>query len=159
MSENTSTKSESIEKLNGKYLLFNVEQTLYGVPLTLVLEIIQTNNITHLPGVAPHIKGIINLRGKIVPVLDVRLKFGLPERPFDDKTCIIVMEIQEMQIGLLVDSVSEVLTVNSSQLSLPPKTKEMSAWYISSIVEFGKKIVLNIDFDKFLKEDLMVTKI
>ncbi len=157
MSENISVNSEALEKLNGKYLLFHVANTLYGVPLTLVTEIIQTNSITHLPGVAHHIKGILNLRGKIVPVIDVRLKFGLEERPYDDKTCIIVLDIHDMQIGLWVDSVSEVLSVDSTQLALPPKTKEMAAWYISSIVELGKKIVLNIDFDKFLKDDLAVT--
>ncbi|WP_099205291.1 chemotaxis protein CheW [Scatolibacter rhodanostii] len=159
MNENHATELSAIEELNGRYLLFNCSDMLYGVPLVLVLEIIQTKNITYLPGVAPYIKGIINLRGKILPVLDIRLKFGIEERPYDDKTCIIVSEIRDMQVGLIVDSVSEVVTVDSENLAAPPNTKEMSAWYIDSVTNLEDRIVLNIDFEKFLKDDLDVIKV
>ncbi len=146
------------EDLQGRYLLFNIDNMEYSVSLAMVLEIIQTRNITHLPHLAPYIKGIINLRGKIVPVIDVRLKFGIEEKPMDDQTCIIIAEVKNMQIGLIVDTVSEVVTVDKNKLSIPPATKEMSAWYVDSVTERNNKVVLNINLEKLFREDVAVHK-
>lgn len=154
MHEKNISTPENTDELDGRYLLFHVEEKLYGIPLSLVLEIIQTDKITPLPLMADYVKGIINLRGKIVPVIDIRLKFGLTEKPYDDKTCVIIAEIQDMQLGLIVDSVSEVVSLPREQLAAPPSAGAMASWYVDSIAEIGGNVVLNLDFDKLLQDDL-----
>lgn len=158
MNENTNLSADALEELNDRYLLFYIAERLYGVPLVLVLEIIQIQHITHLPTIPPHVKGIVNLRGKVVPVIDVRLKFNLPERPYDDKTCIVVLDIHDMHIGLIVDSVLEVMTVESNHMAPPPTVGDPSSRYLSSVAQLGDKVILNIDFEKFFQDDLeMIT--
>ncbi|MGI5978972.1 MAG: chemotaxis protein CheW [Oscillospiraceae bacterium] len=142
---------EKLEGLNDRYLLFNIDNTTYGMPLALALEILTIQSITRLPCVAPYIKGIFNLRGKVIPVLDVRAKLGLPEREYDDKTCIIVVDIHDMHIGLIVDTVSEVITVPAERIIPPPAN---TASYVSSVSELENSVVLNLDFDAFFSADL-----
>lgn len=154
MNENTIISADALEELNNRYMLFYIGEAIYGVPLALVLEIIQFQKITHLPTLPHHIKGIVNLRGKVVPVIDVRLKLNLEERPYDDKTCIIVLDIHEMHIGLIVDSVLEVFTPAEGSLAPPPTTGDQGGKYLSSVGQFKNKSVLNIDCDKFLQNDL-----
>ncbi|NLH01248.1 MAG: purine-binding chemotaxis protein CheW [Clostridiales bacterium] len=150
MTKNT-VETDKLDTLNDRYLLFNIENTYYGLPLAMALEILTIQSITKLPCVAPYIKGIINLRGKVIPVLDVRAKLGIPERKYDDKTCIIVIDLHEMHIGLIVDMVSEVLTVSSDQVIPPPKN---SASFISSVSQLEDKLVLNLDCELFFQNDL-----
>lgn len=140
--------------LKDRYLLFDIDDTKYGVSLEYVLEIINVQTITTVPGVAHYIKGIINLRGKIIPIIDVRLKLGLPEREYDDKTCIIVLNVNEVQVGVIVDRVSEVVNAENSQLSVPSEVGEATSRYLSSILELEDKIVLIIDCEKFFKSEL-----
>lgn len=160
MNENSILSSEVLDELNGRYLLFYIGERLFGVSLALVLEIIQIQHVSYLPGMPQYIKGIVNLRGKVVPVIDVRLKFGIEERAHDDKTCIVVLDIHEMHIGLIVDSVSEVLTVENAQLSPPPSINSTnSVEYLASVTEMDGKVVLNIDFEKFFQDDLDLNRI
>lgn len=154
MNENMNSGTGLTNDLKDRYLLFNIEDTKYGFSLEYVLEIINVPSLTPVPGVAHYIKGIINLRGKIIPIIDVRLKLGLPEREHDDKTCIIVLNIHDMQAGVIVDSVSEVVNAENSQLSVPADFGEASSRYLSSILEIDNKIVLNIDCEKFFSADL-----
>lgn len=159
MSDNFEEREEQSSDLDGRYLLFRIADSLYGVVLALVLEIIQIQSITKLPCVAPYVKGIINLRGKVVPVVDVRQKMKLPEKPHDAETCIIVLEIQNMHIGLIVDSVCEVIRVESDSLATPPNTGDAAGCYLSSISEIGGKAVLNIDFERFFQDDIDIVKV
>ena len=154
MNENTETHIEASDELSGRYLLFYIGDAIYGISLSLVLEIIDIQHITRLPRVAEYVKGIVNLRGKVVPAIDVRLKFNMPERPYDDKTCIIVLDIHDMHIGLIVDRVLEVVTVEPEQLATPPSVGDLTSRYLSSVSEVGGKVILNIDFDKFFQSDL-----
>lgn len=146
--------ADVMESLKGRYLLFYIEDKLYGVSLELVLEIIQIQSITHLPNVARYVKGLTNLRGKVIPVVDVRLKMNIPEKPHDDKTCIIVLDIKGTQIGLIVDSVAEVTMIDESRLASLPTSGSLPQQFLSSIVEMGDKIVINIDFERFFQEDI-----
>lgn len=151
----TSTiENDMPDDLDTRYLLFFIDGMLYGVSLALVLEIIQVQNITQLPNVSSHISGIINLRGKVIPVVDVRTKFGLPDVPPTDKTCIVVVEYNENTVGLVVDSVSEVATFANAKLSPPPESANFSNRYLSSIAELTDKVVLNIDFESFFHDDI-----
>jgi purine-binding chemotaxis protein CheW len=152
--------STVMDDLQGKFLTFHIEDTIYGIELLHVIEIISIQNATRIPNVPAYIKGIINLRGKIVPVIDVRLKFKQSERVYDEKTCIIVVVIEDMQVGLIVDRVSEVVTVDQAELANPPELGTTSnEKYLQSIATVGEKVVLNIDCHKFFHSDLNYTKI
>lgn len=154
MSETTTAeKNVNIDGLTDRYLLFKIDDANYGLPLAMALEILTIQSITKLPKVASYVKGIVNLRGKAIPVLDVRAKLGLPLREYDEKTCIIVLDIHEMHVGLIVDMVSEVTSVLPDQLMPPPKYGE-SAAYISSISQLDDKVVLNLDCEEFFKNDI-----
>lgn len=149
-------ETDKLEGLQDRYLLFNIEEAHYGLPLAMALEILTIQSITRLPCVPAYIKGIVNLRGKVIPVLDVRKKLGLPERDYDDKTCIIVIDLHDMHVGLIVDMVSEVLTVDQEHIIPPPKN---CASFISSVSQLEDKLVLNLDCETFFRSDLEQTRV
>ncbi|MEG0878242.1 MAG: chemotaxis protein CheW [Oscillospiraceae bacterium] len=142
------------DDLDGKYLTFFIGEATYGVELINVIEIISVQNITNVPGIPGYIKGIINLRGRIVPVIDVRTKIGLEERAYDERTCIIVISWQDSLVGLIADSVSEVVGFNSDNLSpLPEFSNVNTNKYLSSVSKIGDKLILNLDCAKFLADE------
>ncbi len=104
-----------MELHSGKFLTFVLGNETYGIPIKKVKEIIGMMEITHIPKTQGYIKGVINLRGKIIPLMDLRLKFGMEEIPYTDRTCIIVIEIDKGEnrrlAGLVVDTVAEVLNI------------------------------------------------
>ncbi len=140
-------------ELEDRYLLFYIQDMLYSVELRYVIEIIAVQTATHLPNLPVYIKGIINLRGKVIPVIDMRLKLGLPEREYDDKTCIVVIDISDIHIGLIVDSVSEVVTISEAQISDTP-SGDIAEKYISSVsTNTDGCTILNIDSEKLFIND------
>ena len=112
------------EELGGKYFTFKLGNEEYGVDILKVREIIGLMSVTEVPRTPEHVRGVINLRGKIIPVLDMRLKFGLPETPDTEETCIIVIDINHegttAQIGAIVDSVCEVADISGSDIEYAP---------------------------------------
>ena len=143
------------DDLTGQYLTFYIEETVYSLPLTHVIEIIGIQRVTHIPGMPHYIKGIVNLRGKVVPILDVRLKFGQPERPYDDKTCIVIVLINEMNVGLIVDMVEEVIAMDKANMSPPPLSdRRIGESFLDSIATIGDKVIMNIDCEKFFQTDI-----
>src|SRR6267154_1054845 len=104
----------------GKYLTFKLGKEEFGIQVLRVKEIMGVQDITAVPGTPPHLKGVLNLRGKIIPVVDLRLKFAFPAAPFTDTTCIIVVQVQQegeqSMIGLIVDGVCEVLNLAASEI-------------------------------------------
>ena len=153
--DETTTFEAVQDDLSGRFLTFFIDEVVYSLPLTHVIEIIGIQHITHIPSVPFYIKGIINLRGKVVPISDVRLKFGLPEHPFDEKTCIIIVLISDMNVGLIVDRVAEVVTLDKSNMSPPPvNEKKLGDSYLDSISTLGDKVIMNIDCAKFFQTDI-----
>lgn len=146
---------EVVDDLRGRFLTFYIGEALYGIELLHISDILSIQPITYVPGLPNYLKGVINLRGKVVPIIDVRLKFGQEERAYDDKTCIIVVYVGEMQVGLIVDCVAVVVNVSSEDRNPPPDLGNRSSGerYLSSIVKVGDKVVLNIDCDKFFQSD------
>lgn len=137
-------------------LSFSIDNVVYAVEITYVKEIISgVEQVTVVPMIPQHIKGVINIRGKVVPVISVRMRFGLEEIPYDDRTCIIVLEFEDGdQVGIIVDRVQAVINVKASDISKPPDSKNINAnRYIKSIVniEDGKKLL--IDCDKLINDD------
>lgn len=129
-----------------KFLTFVLNNEEYGIEIRHVTEIIGIQNITEVPDMPVYIKGVINLRGKVIPVMDVRLRFGVEERSYDDRTCIIVINIDEHMVGLIVDRVSEVLDIPKSEIEPPPKVRRgESSRFIRGMGKAGDqvKILLN----------------
>lgn len=139
-----------------KYLIFSIGKESYGIDIAYVIEIIGIEPITEVPELPDYVKGVINLRGKIIPVMDVRLKFKKEEKEYDDRTCIIVVEIGGISIGLIIDRVEEVANIKEADISPPPKVtknKDNANKYIKGIGKSGNAVRLLIDSDKLLEED------
>ena len=140
----------------GRFLTFALGKETYGIEIKYVTEIIGIQAITELPELSDYIKGIINLRGKIIPVMDVRLRFKKECKEYNDRTCIIVIDIDELSIGLIVDSVSEVLSIDEKDIVEPPKINQgYNNRYIKSIGKVGNDVKLLLDCEKLLTEDEM----
>lgn len=142
----------------GKFLTFAVGKEDYGIEIKNVIEIIGIQEITGVPELPSHIKGIINLRGKIIPVMDVRLKFKKEPMEYNDRTCIIVIEMMNLSIGLIVDNVAEVLAINDENIVPPPDAKTgFHNRYVSGIGKVDNSVKLILDCDKLLSEDEVET--
>lgn len=135
-----------------KFLTFLIEQEVYGIEINLVTEIIGIQPITEIPEVPDYVKGIINLRGKIIPVMDVRLRFNKEFLAYNDRTCVIVIENETITLGLIVDSVAEVLVIPEKNIVPPPEIKFAKNKYIKGIGKIGEAFKLLIDYDKIFNE-------
>ena len=134
-----------------KYLTFIIEDEIFGIDINHVIEIISVPAITWMPENPEAIKGIINLRGSIIPVIDVRIRFNKEEREYDEFTCIIVIEYEDNQIGLIVDTVNEVLYIPKKFMSSPPNGKlKYQNKFIKAIGKMNDEVQLLLDLDKFL---------
>jgi purine-binding chemotaxis protein CheW len=141
------------DKQTGRYLTFNLGDVMFGIEMPYITEIIGKQMITELPDMPCYMKGIINLRGKIIPVLDVRLLFGKEEREFDDRTCVIVIDIEGMPVGLIVDRVSEVVTISSADVSDVPKANQgQTSRFIKNIGKTENSVVLILNCEKLLND-------
>jgi len=108
--------------MRGKFLTFLVGDVGYGIEISYVVEIISVQDITLVPHTHAYVKGIINLRGTVVPVIDMGMRFGQGEIKYTDKTCIIVLSMEEMSVGILVDGVQDVSNIDDENIQDPPKT-------------------------------------
>jgi len=145
----------SIDELTdkeGKYLTFSLAEEEYGIGILKIKEIIGMMPITSVPRTPDYVRGVINLRGKVIPVIDLRLRFSMPEKEYTDRTCIVVVEIggraMELVIGIVVDSVSEVLNIKQEEIEATPAFgTSLDTDYILGMakVDGGVKILLEID--------------
>jgi purine-binding chemotaxis protein CheW len=145
----------------GKYLTFCLAEEEYGIGILKVREIIGMIPITSVPQTPHFVKGVINLRGKVIPIIDLRLKFGMPEKEYSDRTSIIVVEIRsnsgKVHIGIVVDHVSEVVPFKETDIeNTPTFGTRLDTQYILGMakVESGVKILL--DIDRVLNADELV---
>ncbi len=138
----------------GRFLTFDLEEEVFGIEIRFVKEIIGMQPVTKLPDVTDYIKGIINLRGRIIPLIDMRLKLKKPAAEYTDRTCIIVVETTEVTIGLIVDNVSEVLSVGEDNIVPPPDSRAgVQNSYISGIGKVGDEIKLLLDCESLFRQD------
>ena len=117
---------EEEDTQKGRYLIFFIDNESYGIEIQYVTEIIGIQNITKVPEFPEYLKGIINLRGKIIPVMDVRLRFRKEAKEYSDRTCLIVVNIMDMSIALIVDSVAEVVKIDDTEISELPQVSQGS---------------------------------
>ncbi len=136
-----------------KYLTFTIDGQLYCVPTSQVVEIIRMQPITFLPNVIDYVKGVINLRGKVIPVIDMRLRFKKEEAPYDVRTSIVIVESGELMVGMIVDSVKDVCDVAENQINVSPKSKsstENGKNFVSGIVTLDNASAMLLDTPKVL---------
>lgn len=144
----------------GKYLTFSLAGEEYGIVILKVKEIIGMMPITPVPKTPHYVKGVINLRGKVIPVADLRLKFDMEEMAYSERTCIIVVEIKEgagnILMGIVVDSVSEVLTIKSGEIEdTPAFGTKMDTDYILGMAKTAEGVKILLDIDKVFGADEM----
>lgn len=135
------------DTMRGMYLTFELANEGYGLAIRHVTEIIGIQKVTNVPGMPAHVIGVLNLRGKVIPIIDVRLRFHLPVREYDDRTCIIVVNVNENSVGLVVDKVSEVIDIPQEDIEPPPTTGKSHNQYIQGLGKLDQqvKILLNIE--------------
>lgn len=144
MQENNITSQKDME--TEKYLSFYSADVEYAVNIKYVTDIINLLPITFLPKIPKYIKGIVNLRGKIVPVIDIRMRFGKESIDYTDAACIIVMEHSNIVVGILVDSVAEVTDINTASIMKPPKNNSTELnRFVSGISKKNDKVKLLIN--------------
>jgi purine-binding chemotaxis protein CheW len=154
MAEDLKELQEQEDTQHGRFLTFTLGHEAFGIEIQFVTEIIGIQPITVIPEVPTFIKGIINLRGKIIPVIDVRLKFKKEPVEYTDRTCIIVIDIRETCVGLIVDNVAEVLVIGDDNIVPPPDYKTgLQNRYIKAIGKVGDEVKLLLDCDKLLKNE------
>ncbi len=153
MAENNTAKTTYTAD-GTEVLFFSIGETIYGIEIKYINEIIGIEQITVVPKIPEHIKGVINIRGKVVPVISVRKRFGMEEIPYDDRTCIIVLEFEDgNQVGIIVDRVQEVIVVKQGDISKTPDSKSVNAnRYIKSIINMESGIRLLLDCDKLIMD-------
>ncbi|MBD5112063.1 MAG: chemotaxis protein CheW [Ruminococcaceae bacterium] len=110
----------------GKVMTFNIGDQIYGIEIQYILEIIGMSHITKVPHVPDYIKGIINVRSKVVPIVDIRTRFGKPEIPYTPRTCIITLDFNDTSIGIIVDSVEDVEDIHTGDISAAPENKNVN---------------------------------
>jgi purine-binding chemotaxis protein CheW len=131
---------------HGRYLTFTLGEEVFGIEIRFVTEIVGMQPITRMPQAPAYMKGIINLRGKIIPVIDMRLKFQKEPIEYDDRTCVIIVEVDGLSGGLIVDQVDEVITISDEDTIPPPSYgKDMQNYYVANIGKVKDEIKLLLD--------------
>lgn len=160
MSEKGSRPGDGVKRMDhlaGKYLTFALGKEEYGINILKIREIIGLMEITAVPHTPHFVKGVINLRGRVIPVVDLRLKFGLTAKEYNERTCIIVVEVQAgggtmVQIGMIVDSVSEVLNVSGEDVDPPPSfgSDVLSTSNILGMAKVKGEVTTLLDIDQVI---------
>ncbi len=143
--------SASVDSRAGKYLTFFLASEEYGVEILKVQEIIGRMPITPVPLTSRYIRGVINLRGKIHPIMDLKIKFGMEETEITDETCIIVIKTSSLMMGVLVDKVSEVVNISSEDIEDTPSFgADVNPEYLLGVGKTGGRVRLLLDIEKVI---------
>ena len=153
--ESSQDRSITIE---GKYLTFMLQKEIYGVKILKVKEIIGLLPITFLPQMPKYVRGVINLRGKVIPVMDLRSRFGMPEKDYSERTCIIVVEVSHddspVLMGIVVDEVSEVLSITGPDIAETPSFGvQLDTEFILGMAKMDSAVKILLDIDRVIGSD------
>ena len=145
---------------DGKYLTFSLDREVFGIAILKVKEIIGMMDFTPIPRTPEFVKGVINLRGKVIPVVDLRLKFGMESIPYDERTCIIVVEAQSAaevtSMGIVVDAVNEVAQIKDEEMEPTPSFGvDLATDYILGMAKTGGDVKIMLDIDRVLTDSEM----
>lgn len=140
----------------GKFMTFQTGKEYFGISISYVNEIIAMQPITKIPEVEDYIKGLINLRGKIIPVIDVRVRFRMEPMEYTDRTCIIVINVKSTVIGLIVEKIAEVDTIQDDDIVPPPalgKRENEQNKYVYGLARTGDTVKLLLDPERLIKDE------
>ena len=133
---------------------FRLNEEIYGINVMLVQEVLRVTEIAPVPGAPNYVIGIINLRGNVVTVIDTRMRFGLPPKEMDDSTRIVIIEAENQTVGIVVDSVSEVVDVYANEIETAPNVgNDETARYIEGVVSRSEELLILVDLNKLLSDD------
>lgn len=142
-----------------RYLAFSLHHQEYGIPLLKVLEVIGLGDVTPIPNSPNYFLGIMNLRGLVISIIDLRLKLTMPKADRTQETAVIILNIAGGHIGVVVDSVDSVLSLSTDQLSAPPQSETQKTEFITNVARLEKKFLLILDIEKTLSaQDLSTLK-
>lgn len=145
---------ENEDTQKDKYLTFQLGDEDYGIEIRHVTEIIGIQKITEVPDMPDFVKGVINLRGQVIPVMDVRTRFQMEARDYDDRTCVIVVRINDSAIGLVVDTVNEVADIPEDAVSPPPMvSKGEGSRYLQGMGKIGDEVKILLDVNRLLHDE------
>lgn len=140
-----------------RYLTFFLGSEQYGIAIDKIKEIIAMMNVTHVPKTPDYICGVINLRGSIIPVIDTRVRFGMEPKEIDMQTTIIIVDIDKVNVGFIVDCVEEVISIDGSHLSEPPKFgSSIDTEFISAMAQIDEKVIMMLDVVKLFAADELI---
>jgi purine-binding chemotaxis protein CheW len=157
MDEHFVDDDEEDNSQDNKYLTFSIAEEVYGIDISDVTEIIEIQKITEVPDMPKYVKGVINLRGKVIPIINLRIRFNMDERNYDDRTCIVIVNVKNNLIGFIVDTVLEVVVIPEKEISDPPHFKSSGSHdnYVTGIGKVGDHVKILLDAEKIVhQEDL-----
>ena len=154
MDEHFADDDEDEGSNDNKYLTFSISREVYGIDINDVTEIIEIQKITEVPDMPKYVKGIINLRGKVIPIIDLRLRLKMDERKYDDRTCIVTVNVKNNLIGFIVDTVLEVVTIPGKD-SDPPQFKSSGSRenYVIGVGKVGDHVKILLDAEKIIHQE------
>lgn len=146
--------AQSVDDKSFQCVTFRLADEVYGINVMLVQEVLRWTEIAPVPGAPDYVLGIINLRGNVVTVIDTRLRLGLPPREPDDSSRIVIIEAERQVVGILVDSVAEVMDLNSSEIDSAPNVgNDESSKYIQGVASRDGDLLILIDLNKLLTDE------
>ena len=152
--QSTDRKISTDNSVLGKVMTFHIGDQIYGIEIQYVTEIIEMQHITKVPHVPTYIKGIINVRSKVVPIVDIRRRFGKEEIPYTSRTCIIILSFNELSVGIIVDSVADVEDIHSHDISATPENRSVNTnSFIQYMIRSGDDVKLILDVAKLLDDE------
>lgn len=154
-------QAEKTEDVNSRqYVTFSIKDELYGIDVRRAQEVMNIPLITKVPNTMPYMKGVIDLRGTIIPLIDMRIKFKIEEKAYDQKTVIIIIDVKNVICGVIVDSVSDVVSMSIDEVQHTPHfAAEIKNDSVFGIGKIGEKLVIILDVDKILTdEELLLIK-
>lgn len=148
---------EDGDSQKGKYLIFKLGPEEYGIDISKVQGIEEIQRITHVPDMPAYVKGVVNLRGDVFPVIDMRTRFGMEFRDYDDRTCLILVNVHGRRIGCIVDTVTVVSDVEDRNIEPPPTFKEkgQAERFISGLAKIGDEVKILIDTDLIIGDEVL----
>ncbi|WP_404809818.1 chemotaxis protein CheW [Mesobacillus jeotgali] len=137
-----------------KVIVFQLNDKEYGVPVSQVKSIEKIMHITRVPHTNPFVKGVMNLRGVVTPLLDLRVRFGIEEQAYNESTRVIIVSVEDKEVGLIVDGANDVIDIPTSLIEPPPEVVGIAAeGFIDGVANLDKRLLILIDLNKILESD------
>ncbi len=143
-----------------KVIVFSLHDEEYGIPVSQVRSIEKVQHITRVPRTAPFVKGVINLRGLVTPIIDLRTRFGMAESGYTDSTRIIIVATEDVEVGLIVDTANDVMDIPVDAIEPPPEiVGSIEVEYLEGVAKLEKRLLILLNLEKVLKTDIVKEKI